>query len=49
MCNKTGFYAYCRDCHAMLRTQQRLKNHQAKRCNELIWSHKKRAKTKGRT
>ena len=41
MSNQTGFYAYCPKCWALLRSQQRLKNHQASRCNDLIWPRKR--------
>lgn len=46
MSNKTGFYAYCPDCGALLRSLQRLQNHQASRCNHRIWPRKKGQTTK---
>jgi hypothetical protein len=42
MSNQTGFFAYCRGCGAMLRSEKRLENHQKHRCNKLIWRVKKK-------
>lgn len=43
MSNKTGFFAYCKDCGAMLRSDKRLENHQKQRCNARHWPGKRRS------
>jgi len=42
MSNRTGFFAYCRDCGAGLRTNKRLENHRKNRCNVRHWPRKPR-------
>ncbi len=42
MSNKTGFFAFCKECDARLRSEQRLENHQKSRCNALDWPRKRR-------
>jgi hypothetical protein len=42
MSNKTGFFAFCKECGAGLRSRQRLENHKKSRCNARNWPRNRR-------
>ncbi len=48
MSNQTGFYSHCIACGAMLRSKQRLLNHEALRCAVLKRRRKHQEEQEGK-